>query len=91
MKPVAAIMNRIRALAVGVACVVALFSPQPATTIGDGEPPTVICHRVASLPAGKPLTITGEVRDPAGVKWVHLRYRSVNPLQDYRTLPMLHT
>ena len=38
MKPVAAIMNRIPALAVGIACGMALFSPQPATMIGDGEP-----------------------------------------------------
>jgi hypothetical protein len=28
------------------------------------------------------------VRDPSGVKWVRLRYRSVNQQQDYRTLPM---
>jgi hypothetical protein len=30
-----------------------------------------------------------QVRDPAGVKWVNLRYRGVNQQQDYRTLPML--
>ncbi len=29
------------------------------------------------------------MRDPAGVKWVRIRYRSVNQHQDYRTLPML--
>ena len=29
------------------------------------------------------------MRDPSGVKWVRLRYRSVNQHQDYQTLPML--
>jgi hypothetical protein len=38
---------------------------------------------------GRPLTIEAEVRGPSGVKWVRLRYRSVNQQQDYRTLPML--
>ena len=40
---------------------------------------------------GKPLSVTVEVRDPSGVKWVRLRYRSVNQHQDYQTLPMLPT
>ena len=44
-----------------------------------------------AAPAGKPLVITALVRDPSGVKWVRLRYRSVNQHQDYRTLPMLPT
>jgi hypothetical protein len=44
---------------------------------------------VTTAPAGKPLVIAAEVRDPSGVKWVHLRYRSVNQHEDYRTLPML--
>jgi len=63
---------------------------QPSTA-ADSEPPTVTHQRVLSSPAEKPLTITAEVRDAAGVKWVHLRYRSVNQHQDYRTLPMLST
>ncbi len=42
-------------------------------------------------PAEQPLAITAQVRDPAGVKWVRLRYRSVNQQEDYRTLPMLPT
>ena len=58
---------------------------------GDHEPPAVIHQPVTTAPAGKPLTITAEVRDPSGVKWVRLRYRSVNQHQDYRTLPMLPT
>jgi hypothetical protein len=48
------------------------------------QPPTI-------TPAGKPLVITAEVRDSSGVKWMRLRYRSVNQHQDYRTLPMLPT
>ena len=32
--------------------------------------------------------MTAQVRDPSGVKWVRLRYRSVNQQQDYQTLPM---
>jgi hypothetical protein len=64
---------------------------RPATTTGDSETPMVIHQRVTHSPAGKPLPITAEVRDPAGVKWVRLRYRSVNQHQDYRTLPMLPT
>ena len=51
----------------------------------------MIHQPVTTAPAGKPLAITAEVRDPAGVKWVRLRYRSVNQHQDYRTLPMLPT
>jgi len=54
-------------------------------------PPIVIHQRVAKSPAGKPITITAQVRDPAGVKWVRLRYRGLNQHQDYRTLPMLPT
>jgi hypothetical protein len=36
-----------------------------------------------------PLRITAELGDPAGVKWVRLRYRALNQQQDYRALPML--
>jgi len=58
---------------------------------GDHDPPAVVHRPVTTAPASKPLTITAEVRDPSGVKWVRLRYRSVNQQQDYRTLPMLAT
>ena len=58
---------------------------------GDNEPPLVAHKPVTTAPTGKPLTITAEVRDPSGVKWVRLRYRSVNQQEDYRTLPMLPT
>ncbi|MCX6924010.1 MAG: hypothetical protein NT154_12495, partial [Verrucomicrobia bacterium] len=53
--------------------------------------PEVFHRPVASTPPGVPLVITAEARSPAGVKWVRLRYRSVNQQQDYRTLPMLPT
>jgi hypothetical protein len=63
--------------------------PAPATASDDVEPPTVTHRPVTSAPAGKPLTIAALVTDPSGVKWVRLRYRSVNQHDDYRTLPML--
>jgi hypothetical protein len=68
-------------------------APRYTTAVGPGdhEPPVVIHRLVVTAPAGKPLSITAEVRDPSGVKWVRLRYRSVNQHQDYRTLPMLPT
>lgn len=46
---------------------------------------------VTSAAAGKPITIKAQVTAPAGVKWVRLRYRSVNQEQEYKTLPMLAT
>jgi hypothetical protein len=56
---------------------------------GDSTAPQVIHQPVLTTPVGAPLSITAEVRAPAGVKWVRLRYRSVNQHQDYRTLPMV--
>jgi hypothetical protein len=56
---------------------------------GVGAAPAVVHQPVTTAPVGKPLTITAEVTAPSGVKWVRLRYRSVNQHQDYRTLPML--
>ena len=55
----------------------------------DNHPPVLTHRPITTAAAGKPLTITAEVRDPSGVKWVRLRYRSVNQHQDYRTLAML--
>ena len=60
-----------------------------AASLGDHEPPSVAHRPVTTASAGKPLSITADVRDPSGVKWVRLRYRSVNQHQDYQTLPML--
>jgi hypothetical protein len=62
-----------------------------AVTGGDHESPSIVHQRVLIASAGKPLTITAEVRDASGVKWVRLRYRSVNQHQDYQTLPMRPT
>ena len=64
---------------------------QPSALPGDGAAPEVIHQPVTTAPAGKPLTITAAVRDPAGVNWVRLRYRSLNQHQDYRSLPMQPT
>jgi len=61
----------------------------PAPPAAGDRPPVVIHRPVAHAPAGKPLAIATEVRAASGVKWVRLRYRSVNQHQDYRTLPML--
>jgi hypothetical protein len=64
---------------------------RPVAGDGDHEPPSVVHQPVVAAPAGRPLVITAEVRDPSGVKWVRLRYRGVNQHQDYRTLRMLPT
>ncbi len=62
---------------------------RPTGTTGDVEAPFVVHQQVISAPASQALTISATVRDPSGVKWVRLRYRSVNQHQDYRALPML--
>ena len=64
---------------------------RPADIAADSEAPPVIHQPVSVSLADKPLVITAEVRDPSGIKWVRLRYRSVNQYQDFRTLPMLPT
>ena len=46
---------------------------------------------IISAPVGKPLTIIIKVKASAGIKWVHLLYRSVNQEQEYQTLSMLPT
>ncbi len=66
-------------------------APQYTTELGPGDHqgPVVIHQAIAMAPASRPLRVTAQVRDPSGVKWVRLRYRSVNQQQDYRSLPML--
>ena len=66
------------------------FSAYRPTTV-PSPVPAIVHQPVTNAPAGQALPITATVRDPAGVKWVRLRYRSVNQHQDYRTLPMLPT
>jgi dienelactone hydrolase len=70
---------------------IARFLTRKPASGDDDEPPTLTSRPVTSAPAGKPLTITAEARDPSGVKSVRLRYRSVNQYQDYRTLEMAPT
>jgi hypothetical protein len=62
---------------------------RPFAATSDDAAPVVLHQPVTTAPVGKPLTITAEVSASSGVKWVRLRYRSVNQHQDYRTLPML--
>ena len=57
----------------------------------DDEAPTVSHEPVRSARPTEPLTLRTEVRDPSGVKWVRLRYRSVNQHQDFHTLAMMPT
>ena len=57
----------------------------------DHEAPTVSHQPIRRARPGETLTVRAEVRDPSGVKWVRLRYRSVNQQQDFRTLAMLPT
>jgi hypothetical protein len=64
----------------------------PVAAAPAGENPPAIEHKpVTSAPAEKPLTITARVTAPSGIKWVRLRYRSVNQYEDFKTLPMLPT
>ena len=57
----------------------------------DDEPPRVRHNHISSAEAGKPITVTADVRDAGGVKWVRLLYRSVTQYQDYKVLQMVKT
>ncbi|MCD6338776.1 MAG: hypothetical protein J7M29_05280, partial [Verrucomicrobia bacterium] len=57
----------------------------------DRRPPTVVHQAVTRARPSKPLRITARARDPSGVKWVRLRYRSVNQMFDYATQMMQPT
>jgi len=61
---------------------------QAVVVSADRRPPVVEHQPVLRAPAGKALTIRATVRDPSGVKWVRLRYRSVCQHFDYKTLDM---
>ena len=55
-----------------------------------GRTDIVVTHQpVMVAPVARPITVTAQVRAANGVKWVHLRFRSVNQTQDFDTLPML--
>ncbi|HWB86325.1 MAG TPA: hypothetical protein VG675_19440 [Bryobacteraceae bacterium] len=55
----------------------------------DTTPPSLTSTPVETARPEQPLRIVAQVQDPSGVRWVRLRYRSVNQYQDYRTLQML--
>lgn len=57
----------------------------------DDKAPQVKHERVTGAVPGRPLSITAQVHDPGGVKWVRLLYRSVTQFQDYKTLEMTET
>jgi len=63
----------------------------PSASRGDGRAPEVIHQPVTAAQAGQPVVITARATDADGVKWVRLRYRSVNQHLDYRALPMERT
>ena len=46
---------------------------------------------VTSVPVGKPITVSAKISAPAGIKWVRLRYRSVNQDKEYQTMQMRPT
>jgi hypothetical protein len=54
----------------------------------DEDPPSVAHSPIAQAPAAQALRVTAHVTDPSGVKWVRLRYRSVDQYEDYKTLEM---
>lgn len=61
------------------------------TVTNDNEPPLLSHAPVSTAQAGKPLKISVNVSDPSGVKWVRLRYRSVNQSHEFKSLTMLPT
>lgn len=48
----------------------------------------IIHQSVTSAPVDKPIPISVQVDAAAGIKWVRLRYRSVNQHKDYKILQM---
>ncbi len=60
-----------------------------ATSTDNSELFNVSLIPVTSASVGKPITINVKVSASAGLKWVHLRYRSVNQKENYKTLQML--
>ncbi len=66
------------------------FQPLPSST--GNHPALTVTHRpVVSATIGQPLIISADVTAPEGVKWVRVRYRSVNQREDYKTLQMIAT
>src|SRR5262249_18470571 len=65
--------------------------PLAVTVTADNTPPEVTHTPVTTADAGKPLTVTAVVRDPSGVRWARVLYRSVNQHEDYQALALKPT
>ncbi len=61
------------------------------TVSDDREAPDVTHDPVRNAKPREPLVVRAKVTDPSGVQSVRLRYRSVNQMHDYRSLPMVLT
>ena len=60
-----------------------------AASLADNISLFQITHKpVTSALLNQPIKISVTVSAPAGVKWVRLRYRDVNQMEDYKTLQM---
>jgi hypothetical protein len=75
-------------------------STTPVKTVSHHQPSAIQDHHklfefehvpIISIPVSKPLAVNVQVNTPAGVKWVRLRYRSVNQDLPYQTLQMVPT
>jgi hypothetical protein len=67
------------------------MQPVQVMVTSDVQPPTLEHTPVVSAQALHPLHITARVKDPSGIKWVHLRYRGLSQHQDFQVLNMLPT
>ena len=54
----------------------------------DNDPPLLIHTPIITASPGIPLKISARVRDPNGVKWSRVRYRSVTQFEDFKTIEM---
>jgi len=57
----------------------------------DNKAPRIKHEHVTRAKVGVPLTVTAQVSDATGVKWVRLRYRNVTQFEDYKALDMAKT
>ncbi len=62
--------------------------PIEVVVTNDNEPPILMHKPIPAAQPNQPLTITAQVHDKSGLKWVRLRYRSVTQFQDYKTMTM---
>jgi hypothetical protein len=65
--------------------------PIPIMVTSDDQPPALEHTPIVAAQALHPLHITARVKDPSGIKWVHLRYRGLSQHQDFQVLDMLPT